>query len=234
MNEHYAPLADVHVRRAISYAIDRAAMTKPLSQGFGEPATSLLAPTVPFFDPHAGGLQFDLPKAKAELARSQYPNGFPLEMIVAPTSQGQTTEGEELQQMLKEIDIDLTLKQVELGSEYQLRQQEQYQLATLGWTMDIPDPDEFVSYAFDPKSGSDSLFTGYHNPTVVQLTRQAQRERSQARRRSLYAKLQRIVARDAFVVFVGTGPGVYAHSTKVHGFHATPLGNYHLEDVWLG
>ena len=51
MNEQYAPLADVHVRRAISYAIDRKAIVKSVLFGHGTPANSFLPPQVPFYDP---------------------------------------------------------------------------------------------------------------------------------------------------------------------------------------
>ena len=53
MNEQYAPLADVHVRRAISYAIDRAAIVKSVLFGYGTPANSFLPPQVPFYDKNA-------------------------------------------------------------------------------------------------------------------------------------------------------------------------------------
>ena len=48
MNESYAPLADVHVRRAISLAIDRNAIIKSVLFGHGTPANSFLPPQVPF------------------------------------------------------------------------------------------------------------------------------------------------------------------------------------------
>jgi peptide/nickel transport system substrate-binding protein len=33
--------------------------------------------------------------------------------------------------------------------------------------------------------------------------------------------------------FLYYSPYAYAAGTGVHGFHVTPLGNYHLENVWL-
>ena len=76
LNELYAPLKDVHVRRAIAYAIDRQAIVKSVLFGYGSPANSLLPPQVPYYDKNAGGLQYDIAKAKAEMAKSKYPNGF--------------------------------------------------------------------------------------------------------------------------------------------------------------
>ena len=45
---------------------------------------------------------------------------------------------------------------------------------------------------------------------------------------------QRIAAQDAFLGFLYYSPYRWAYSSKLHGFVVYPLGNYHLEDAWLG
>ena len=55
MNENEKPYDDVHVRRAISYAIDREAIVKTVLFGNGTVGNSLLMPTVPYYDKEAGG-----------------------------------------------------------------------------------------------------------------------------------------------------------------------------------
>ena len=42
--------------------------------------------------------------------------------------------------------------------------------------MDIPDPDEWTSFAVDPNGGSQSSFSYYNNPKVIALNKQAQTE----------------------------------------------------------
>ena len=70
--------------------------------------------------------------------------------------------------------------------------------------------------------------------TVIALSHKAQREASPAKRAVLYAKIQRIAAQDAFQGFLYYSPYRWAYSSKLHGFLVQPLGNYHLEDAWLG
>ncbi len=82
-NERIPQLADVHVRRAISYAIDRKALVKAVLFGHGAPANSFMPPQVPYYDKNSPGIQFDLTKAKQEMAQSKYPHGFSIALMVA-------------------------------------------------------------------------------------------------------------------------------------------------------
>jgi peptide/nickel transport system substrate-binding protein len=234
MNEQYPPLKDVHVRRAISYAIDRNAIIKSILFGHGQPANSFLPPQVPFYDAKSPGLQFDAAKAKAEMAKSKYKNGFKVTMLVGTGQQVENAIGQILQSALKPLGIDVTFKQEDTSTEFQDIEKQKYQLAFSYWTMDIADPDELVTFAIDPAGGAHSFYTSYDNPAVVKLSHQAQRETNPEKRSQLYAKLQTLAANDAFLGFLYYSPYRWATTDKVHNFFVGPLGNYHLEDVWLG
>lgn len=95
------------------------------------------------------------------------------------------------------------------------------------------DPDELVTFAVDPSAGSKSFFTDYSNPTVVKDTHAAEQTLSTTARQSLYNTIQDDAAADAFMVDFYHSPYAYAASSTVSGFYVTPLGNYHLENVWL-
>jgi peptide/nickel transport system substrate-binding protein len=234
MNEHYAPLADVHVRRAISYALDRAGIVKAVLFGYGKPANSFIPPGLPCYNPSTPGAQYDIAKAKAELAKSRFPHGFKLEMTVAAGDQVHQSIGQILQNALKPLGIDLTFKQVDSSTEYSNIQQLKYQIGISYWQNDNIDPDELATFAVDPNGGAHSWFTGYADPKVTALVHEAQRETRPAARCRLYAKMQDLAAEDAFAGFIYYSPFAYAFSDKVHGFFVSPLGNFHLEDVWLG
>ena len=234
MNELYAPLKDVHVRRAISYAVDRAAIVKSVLFGYGTPANSFLPPQVPYYDKNAGGLQYDIAKAKAEMAKSKYPKGFKVQLLVGAGAQVENTIGQILQSALKQIGIIVTFKTEDTSTEFNDVQANKYQLGFAYWTMDIADPDELVTFAIDPKGGAFSFYTHYNNPTVIKLSHQAQREVNPAKRAVLYSKLQRIAASEANLGYMYYSPYRWAYTSKLHGFFVQPLANYHLEDAWLG
>ena len=110
MNHQYAPLADRHVRRAISYAIDRAAIVRAVLFGFGRPANSFMPPQVPFYDPRSPGIQYNLDRARAELAQSKFKDGFTVELIVGAGEQVENAIGQILQQSLKRLNIDVKFR----------------------------------------------------------------------------------------------------------------------------
>ena len=234
MNESYPPLADVHVRRAISAAIDRKALVKSVLFGYGTPANSFLPPQVPFYAKNTPGLQYDMKLAQAEMAKSKFPKGFKVTLLVGAGAQVESATGQILQQSLKPLGIDVSFKQEDTSTEFNDINARKYQLGFSYWTMDIADPDELVSFATDPAGGAQQFYTGYKNPALIKASHKAQRETNPAVRAKLYAQVQRLAANDAFLGFLYYSPYRWATSSKVHGFFVQPLGNYHLEDVWLG
>jgi peptide/nickel transport system substrate-binding protein len=235
INHNYKPLADVHVRRAILYAIDRNAIVKSVLFGHGQSANSFMPPQVPFYDHTSPGIQYDMAKAKQELAQSAYPHGFKVQMLVGSGAQTENQIAQIMQQALKPLGITITLKTEDTATEFQDVQAMKYQLGFSYWTMDIADPDELVTFAVDQKGGgAHSFFTGYNNPKVVDLSHQAQHNEDPAVRQKLYSQVQDITANDAFMGYLYYSPYRYATRDNVHGFVVYPLGNYHLEDVWIG
>lgn len=233
MNEKRKPFQDVHVRRAISYAIDRNALVKAVLFGNGTPANSFLPPQVPYYEKSSPGLQYNLAQAKAEMAKSSVPHGFTTTIMVGAGSSDDLTVATILQSELKPLGIKLKIQQIDPNTEWTDTQNQDYSMTLSYWTMDIPDPDELVTFAVDPTSGAKSFFTSYNNKQVVKDTHLAEQTLSTSKRQELYNFIQNQAAKDAFMGFLYYSPYAYATTSSVHGFFVTPLGNYHLENVWL-
>ncbi len=233
MNQEKKPYDDVHVRRAISYAIDREALIKTLLFGNGTPANSFLMPNVPYYDKSTPGIQYDMDKAKAELAQSSVPDGFTTTFLASAGDNTDQAIAQVLQSSLKELGITVKIQNVDPSANHDLQNQMKYEISHSYWTMDIADPDELVTFAVDPEAGSHSFLTGYNNPQVVADTKAAQKTFDPAERQKLYTAIQKQAADDAFLAFLYYSPFSYSFSDKVKGFVALPTGNYHLEDVTL-
>ncbi len=232
-NELRKPFQDVHVRRAISLAIDRKALVKAVLFGNGTPANSFMPPQVPYYQASTPGLQYNLAQAKAEMAKSSVPHGFTTTVLIPAGTSDDQTIATILQSELKPLGIKLNIKQLDPNTAFSDAQNLKYDMTLSYWTMDIPDPDELVTFSVDPKSGARSFFTAYDNPQVVKDAHLAEQTLSTSKRQALYNYIQDHAASDAFMAFLYYSPYAYATTSNVHGFFVTPLGNYHMEDVWL-
>ena len=232
-NETRKPFQDVHVRRAISLALNRDALVKAVLFGHGKPANSLFPPQVPYYDPNTPGYQFNLAEAKKEMAQSSVPHGFSTSIVIPSGNSDYLTISTIVQSELKPLGITVKINQLDPNTENTQTQNLNYDMTLTLWTMDISDPDELATFAVDPKSGAKSFFTSYNNPAVVKATHDAERTLDTEKRQQLYNTLQTGAAKDAFMAFLYYSPYPYATTTNVHGFFVTPLGNMHMENVWL-
>jgi peptide/nickel transport system substrate-binding protein len=232
-NENRKPFQDVHVRRAISLAINRPALVKAILFGNGKPANSFMPPQVPFYQASTPGLQTNMAQAKKEMAESTVPHGFTTTLLVDAGESDQITTATIMQSELKPLGIKVNIQQLDANTANTDFQKLDYDMTFSYWTMDIPDPDELVTFAVDPKAGSKSFFTDYDNPTVVKDAHAAEQTLSNSTRQKLYNTIQDDSANDAFLAFLYYSPYAYATTSNVKDFFVTPLGNYHLENTWL-
>ena len=236
MNELSTPaLADVHVRRALSYAFDRAAVIKVVLGGLGTASNSILAPNVGFYDAKSPGVQYDLKAAAAELAKSKFAKGLKLEYLATSGSVQDNAMSSILQASLKKIGVTLTIKTQEPKVKRATQKAMNYQLTSTGWTMDISDPDELLTFALDPENGgTHAFYTNYNNPAVVAAVRAGQSNADPVARQKSYSFVQKTVADEAMMIFAYNAPYIYSWSSKITGFQVTPTLSYHMEDVKKG
>jgi peptide/nickel transport system substrate-binding protein len=167
------------------------------------------------------------------MAKSSVPHGFSTTLVIPAGNSDYLTISTIVQSELKPLGIKVKIQQLDPNTENAQTQSLKYDMTLTLWTMDIADPDELATFAVDPKSGAQSFFTAYNNPQVVKATHQAQKTLAVAKRQQLYDFVQSQSAKDAFMAFLYYSPYPYATTTNVHGFFVTPLGNMHMENVWL-
>jgi peptide/nickel transport system substrate-binding protein len=230
-NEKKAPFNDVHVRQAISDAINRTALVDAVLFGNGKAGNSLFMPGLPYYDP-TGGETYNLAAAKNALAESSVPHGFTTTLQIASGNANESAAAQIVQSELKQLGITLNIQQLDPTAQHASLEADTFDLAYAQWTMDIPDPDEWTSFAVEPNGGAQSAFTFYNNPKVISLNKQAEQEIDPAKRAALYTQLQQLTSQDAFLAYLYYPPYAYATSDNVHGFFVTPLGNFDLGNVY--
>jgi peptide/nickel transport system substrate-binding protein len=208
MNVHVAPWDNIHVRRAVAYALDRPDLVKALGTP-GEAVTTFIPPDqlgelaspaqVNALVASLPSYPYNLAKAKAELALSPYPRGF----TTSTNSCGYgslTPVNEVIAAELAKIGIKLNIRvmpytqwtnwsvgpKTDIGSLY------------TPWGTGSSDPSSFPSEIL----GSQNIPVGlgnsadYDPPVVDALIREGISTLDPAKRFAIYAKMLRIVAND--------------------------------------
>jgi peptide/nickel transport system substrate-binding protein len=233
MNEKLPQYADRNVRRAITQAINRPALVSASSFGTAKPGGSFFPPSLQYYAPE-NLLPYNLTAAKASLAKSKFPQGFKTTLLIDGGVQKWQTFAQIVQQQLKPLNIDVTIKALDHAAFESTFQKDDYDLFIDYAINDISDPDEMASFELDFKNGgSGSYWSSYNNPAVIKLVHQAETLPDGPKRAALYGKIQQLVAGDAPFVPLDYPPYIYASSTKVQGFAVNPGGAYRLENVKL-
>ena len=108
------PLHDKRVRQAIVYAIDRDALINVAASGMGVKAYAMGNPKyiIGSSDVNKGTYEYSVEKAKELLKEAGYPDGFTLEKpFLVPKTGDQVAVATQIQQMLKQVGINIEIDQ---------------------------------------------------------------------------------------------------------------------------
>jgi peptide/nickel transport system substrate-binding protein len=177
------PYNDVHVRRAIAYAVDKAGLVNGVLGGYGQVAAAMPPPEqwggllgqsqVAAFYKTLPAYSFSLAKAKAELKQSAYPNGFTAS-VPYPDSEPQLGQLLlSLSQNLKQIGVTLNVKQITSASWFNILfgHPNPLGMQVASWEPDYPDPADATALIYDSANATKNSFNtaNYKNPAMDKL-----------------------------------------------------------------
>ncbi|WP_035526914.1 peptide ABC transporter substrate-binding protein [Haliea salexigens] len=186
LNTERPPLDDVRVRKALSLAVDREALTRNVLYGSNNPAYAITPPgTLGYQPPQL--FAFDPEEARRLLAEAGYPggDGWPGLELIYNTSESHRKIAVALQQMWKDaLNITVTLSNQEWKVYLDSVSQMNFQVARRGWIGDYVDPNNFLDlYITDGGNNN----TGFSDPVYDELILQrAPRAATQEARFALF------------------------------------------------
>lgn len=103
-------LADVQVRQALNFAVDRDRVNEVVYGGASEPQWGFWPEDHPFHDPELTGFfEYDPDRARELLTEAGYPDGFAFEAFISPGGPG-ALMSEIVQQNWADIGVDMTFE----------------------------------------------------------------------------------------------------------------------------
>ncbi|MBI4297927.1 MAG: DcrB-related protein [Chloroflexi bacterium] len=225
-NQTVPPFDDPKVRLAFSYATDKQKLLDLVLKGAVRPASGILPPSFPGYNPQVKGLDFDLAKAKALLAQSKYAVNGQFPPLVFTTASFGTDPGPIVSALVDmwQQNLGVTFDNVRIMNPddytYKLRE-EKDNLFDMGWIADYPDPENFLDILF--YSGSAENIGEYSNPEVDDLLERARAEQDEASRMELYRQVEQKLVDDAAILPIFFDINYVLLKPYVKGYAPTPM-----------
>jgi peptide/nickel transport system substrate-binding protein len=235
-------LADVRVRQALAYAVDRRAIVDYLRRGLARPAVGVVPPSSWAFDATAPDFAYDPARAKALLDAAGYPDpdGDGPRARFTLTLKSSTTEFTRLQSTVlqenwKRIGVDVKVRTYELATFLTDVARGNFQMCTVQW-VGVTDPD-MLRRVFHSQQAPPVGFNRGHfaDPDIDALIDRATRSTDEDERRALYREVQQRVARQVPYVSLWYKTNVVVAQPDIAGVTLSPNADFGLlRDVTRG
>lgn len=217
------PLANVKVRQAICYALDKEMVSEFVAGGNGTLISSAMLPTLQDYyvdlnDTYGNTANVEM--AKQLLAEAGYPNGIDLEITVPSNYDVHVEATEVVAEQLKQANINVTINAVEWGvwleETYNGRQ---YEATICGITSDITPGYLLNRFVSD----SSKNFINYNNAEYDAAYAQVEAAATLEERAVYYKNLQQIICEDAGSAFIMVPPLTIAMDKELGGYKFYPI-----------
>ena len=237
VNNERSPFSDVRVRRALSKAVDRAALAREMLAGHAEPANAPLPPTLLGPDSRERELTFDRDAAQRLLADAHVPPGFEATLTVSRAPRPYLLEplraAARIRDDLAQVGVALRLREVETWSEQvAITTRGDYELALLGWRADTLDPNDFLTALLDSSSIGTTNRSRYRSEAMDGLLKRARQERAPGSRLALYRQAEDLAQNDLPLVPLYHSAVLTAYRREVSGLVIGPTGILRYDKAW--
>jgi len=240
-------LANVKVRQALSYAINRANIIQVLGgQTLNEPLTQVLPSVILGGTPKYDLYPYDTAKAKQMLADAGFPNGFTLKFLYRNASQGSTKTFQTMQQDLSKIAVkvvgvpspnaDFYTKYLQVPS---VAKRGVWDISNSGWGSDwygnaalsFFNPLYSGPPSFPPQGSNFGL---YNSPTANAAITAAINAPNQEKAATLWSAADHAVMADAPVFPLTNPKTANYHASQVHNAVYGPgLQQFDPTNIWI-
>ena len=187
------------IRRALSLLINREEILRFHLKGYGTAARSLIHPENRFFNKNLPEAVFSVTQSRALTRGTKNSGGVPLRLSCS-NNKSSLDKARVLSGQISKGDFDIKLESYEWGVFYRDIQNGRFDIALMKW-VGVMDPDiyrvAFHSENFAP-SGRNRSF--YSHPELDRLLDKAVPILDERRRKTVYDKIQEIVARDVVII----------------------------------
>lgn len=234
INNQKAPLNNVKLRQAISYAVDYKGIIDGAVKGRGQQLTTPVPLGMWGRDDSLKGYALEPEKAKMLLKEAGMENGLTLKLLYSDNQGFNETQALMLQNSLGKVGVKLELEKAAWATFRERVDKGDFDLAMGTWSPDYADPQFFMTYWFDSSYfGLAGNRAFYKNTEVDTILRKAETITDQNARVELYKKAQVMVLAEAPYLFLFQTNVLTPMRSDVKGFVYNPMLDdmYNFEDM---
>lgn len=196
-NTEEPPFDDARIRRALDMAIDKELIANTILAELVAPANGILPPGLPGYNPDLEGLPYDPQAARDLLDEAGGPEVLDDVVLLTPGRGASPSDVLEAIVALwdENLGVNIAIEQREFGLFLRDIDETNFQMFSLGWIADYPDPQNFLEIKLHSRSANNE--TLYSNPEVDALLDQARTEFDEQARFELYRQAEEIIVNDA-------------------------------------
>lgn len=238
LNVDQPPLDDAKFRRALNLAIDRDSIAAVAYEGAVRPAKTILPPGFPGYNADLNPYPYDPDQARQLLAESKYGGDLGnlprLTLSITGSFGAAVPLGLEviLNSWQEELGLQVEIQQTEWATFLQDVNQKRFQMFSIAWGADYPDPQNFLEILFH--SASEGNNTSYNNPQVDALLDQAGVERDTGARLQMYQDIERMILDDApWVLLWNDEDWHFLVKPHIHDYLLLPMTLPKFRYIWM-
>ncbi len=222
------PFDNKLVRQAFQAAVDRDRLNELVFRGLGVPGEDHhVAPIHPAYA-ELPTLKRDLERAKALLAEAGYPDGIRLSVDCVSDPKWEQDACKVIAEMCRPAGIELAINVLPGGTYW-----DRWMSTPLGFTSWAHRPLGLQVLTVAYRSGAPWNETAYSNPEFDAVLAEAEGLLDVAARRTVMAKLQKILQDDAVIVQAPWRPTFVVAHERVRNLFVQPAEEHHYNHVWL-
>ncbi len=228
------PLADVRVRQALGYAIDREKLVSYLLNGQGFPAYSGIVPMgMPGFDEQAvPGFTYDPQKAARLLAEAGYPDGKGLPEITLSSNPQYAAIAEFLQKNMEQVGVRVKVDLMQSGALRTESAAGRLMWWRASWIADYPDGENYLGLFYSPNLAPNGPNrTRFQSATYDRLFQQALTVQNDSARQVLYRQMDRLMMEHAPIIPLYYDRSLRLLQKGITGLGTNPMNHLHLKRV---
>lgn len=218
------PFDDIKVREAFSMALDRAGWVNDVLKGNGSVAHTWIVPGCPGYVEDDNKYSFNADAAKAALAESKYAGAMPEITATFSDTPRNRTRFEWLVSKWRDVlGIEVKLNPVEPTTYTALTKDKETipQMFILGWCMDYPDPQNWLSVYWMSTSAYAARYS-FSNPEMDEWMKKGDTESDPVKRMEYYKNAQLVLTDQAAVAYMWNNLNSYMVKPWVKGLVTTP------------